>query len=76
MKTPQELLDYSISEIGSVSVGDIFLVKELFKGYEWNKYTLSTRITLGTLFLNYAQNSNTLKVLGKTKQNQQKYEKI
>lgn len=76
MKTPQELLDYSINELKNVNTGDIFLVKELFKGYEWNRYPLSIRITLGTLFLNYAQNSNILKVLDKTKQNQQKYEKL
>jgi len=74
--TPQKLLDYCITEINQLNKGDIFLVRDLFKGYEWIKYPLAIRITLGTLFMNYANNSNTVKPLVKTKQGQQRYEKL
>ena len=74
--TPQNLLDYCIDEIKHLNSGDIFSVRDLFKGYEWSRYPLALRITLGTLFLNYASNSDTVKPLEKTKQGQQRYERL
>ena len=75
--TPQNLLDYCIEEIQNLETGDTFLVRDLFKGYEWLKYPHNMRITLGTLFLNYANNSDTIKPLvKKAGQGQQRYEKL
>jgi len=75
--TPQNLLDYCIAEMNHLNEGDIFVIRDLFKGYEWAKYPLALKITLGTLFLNYASNnSDIVKPLDKTKQGQQRYEKL
>ena len=74
--TPQNLLDYCIKETKQLSTGDVFFVRDLFKGYVWSKYPLTLRITLGTLFLNYASNSGDIKPIEKARQGQQKYEKL
>ena len=47
-----ELLDEAIKELSNLEVGEIIFVRELFKGYEWNRIERSTRLLLGTLFLN------------------------
>ena len=72
----QSLLDYCIAEIEKINVGNTFLVRDLFKGYEWSNFPIAIRITLGTLFLNYANNSTIIRPLGKSAQGQQKYEKL
>ena len=74
--TPQKLLEYCISEISDLSTGEAFIVRDLFKGYEWVRLPRASRITLGTLFFNYASNCDVLKLVGKTAQGQQKYEKL
>ena len=52
MKDVNELLEEAIEEIGKLNKGEVFLVKELFKGYIWNRIPRSDRLLLGTLFLN------------------------
>jgi hypothetical protein len=71
------LLTIAQNEINNVNTGEEFLLKELFKGYEWNRIKISDRLTLGTLFLNYVNtNPNKIVPLQKTPSNQQKYKKI
>lgn len=53
MPDVNELLERAIYEIDFVEVEEIFLVKDLFKGYEWKRIPRSDRLLLGTLFLNY-----------------------
>lgn len=52
-----------------------FLVKDLFKGVDWNRIPKGNRTKLGMYFLNYVSNAgaDTIEKLGKTPQNQQKY---
>lgn len=71
------LLKQAISETKNLEVGESFLVKDLFKGYVWNRIPRNTRLLLGTLFLNVANTDYTLKikVVEKTSSNQQKYKK-
>lgn len=70
------LLDQAINETKSLFSGEIFLVKDLFKGYEWNRILLKDRLLLGTLFLNHInKNGNDVQVIEKTSSNQQKYKK-
>lgn len=72
-----DLLTIAQNEINYVNVGETFLLKELFKGYEWNRIKISDRLLLGTLFLNYANtNADKIMVLQKTSSNQQKYKRI
>lgn len=71
------LLSQAISEVNELKSGEVFLVKELFKGYEWNRIDRSSRLTLGTLFLNEVKNNHGLNVeiLDKTSSSQQRYMK-
>lgn len=55
----RDLLDSAINETQIVYSGDKFLLKDLFKGYEWNRISRSNRLLLGTLFLNHVNTSKT-----------------
>lgn len=72
-----EWLKQACNEIKHLQSGETFLVKELFKGYLWNRISKSERLTLGTLFLNYAQNDGRalIEPLGKSSANQQIYKR-
>ena len=54
-KNPNELLETAKKEIKNLDKGDTFVVKDLFKGYEWNKIDRADRLRLGVLFLSWAQ---------------------
>ena len=72
-----KLLEQAISKIDFVEAGEIFLVKDLFKGYEWKRIPRSDRLLLGTLFLNYINVVSKVVVsIEKTSSNQQQYKKV
>lgn len=74
-----DLLQIAIEETVNLEPGEKFLLKDLFKGYEWNRILRKDRLLLGTLFLNYVnskENDKCIKTVEKTSSNQQKYEKI
>ena len=72
-----KLLEQAISEIDFVETEEIFLVKDLFKGYEWKRIPRSDRLLLGTLFLNYVNVVSKVVIpIEKTSSNQQQYKKI
>lgn len=72
-----ELLDYAIIEAEKIKIDEVFLVKDLFKGYEWNRIPRKNRLLLGTLFLNYINKEKTFIIpIEKTSSGQQKYKKI
>ena len=70
-------LNYAINELTNLQSGETFLLKDLFKGYLWNRISRNDRTTLGTLFLDTVTNSPNLnvQVLGKNSANQQMYQK-
>jgi len=71
------LLDMAIKEADNLFDGEEFLVKDLFKGYEWNRIPRKDRLLLGTLFLNYVNKTNNeIIAVEKTSSNQQKYKRI
>lgn len=72
-----DLLKQAVSEADNLRVGETFLVKDLFKGYEWNRIPRKTRLLLGSVFLNAVNTDKNLKVevFEKTPSNQQKYKK-
>ncbi len=76
LSTVNELLDMARRELTNLKTGEIFLVRDLFKGYEWNRISRSDRLLLGTLFLNYIK-SNDIGVvpIEKTSSGQQRYRK-
>jgi hypothetical protein len=72
-----QLLSKAIGELQNLNHGEVFLVKDLFKGYEWNRFEKTDRLKLGILFLNAASSSPLgIEPLGKTSANQQKYKKL
>ena len=74
MATVNDLLFKAINETKKLNANEIFLVRDLFKGYEWNRISRSYRLLLGTLFLNYVHSSETqLEPIEKTSSGQQKY---
>ena len=68
----ENLFYESVNTLSYLHPGEIFTVKQLFRGFDWK------RIKLGSMFFNYANNngSSIIKPLGKTPQNQQQYEKL
>ena len=74
MPDVNEFLNTAIEETGNLNQGEVFLVRDLFKGYEWNRISRSERLLLGTLFLNYGNTSKTsIQVIEKTSSGQQQY---
>ena len=72
-----ELLELALKETENLNDGEVFLVKELFKGYEWNRIPRKDRLLLGTLFLNHINRSaGAIEVIEKTTSGQQKYKKV
>ncbi len=77
MNDVNELLEQAIKETENLNDGEVFLVKDLFKGYIWNRIPRKDRLLLGTLFLNYVNKmEGSIKVIEKTSSNQQRYEKV
>lgn len=71
-----ELLDVAIKETDNLEDGEVFLVKDLFKGYVWNRIMVKDRLLLGTLFRNYVYKGKTnLQAIEKTSSHQQQYKK-
>ncbi len=72
-----ELLKKAIEETQNLNENELFLVKDLFKGYSWNRIQRKDRLLIGTLFLHYVNhNSDYLKAITKTSSKQQQYIKI
>lgn len=71
----QDLLDYAIDSMGDVQSNEEFIVKSLFRGFEWSRISYGNRTKLGRMFYDFSQNKGAqlLKPLGKTPQNQQIY---
>lgn len=72
-----DLLEIAVKETYNLLEGEVFLVKELFKGYEWNRIAVKNRLLLGTLFLNQVHKKEFgLVAIEKTSSHQQKYKKV
>ena len=78
IKNPNDLLETAKEEIKNLDKGDMFVVKDLFKGYEWNKIARADRLRLGVLFLSWVQGDGKklLKIEEKTHSGQQSYTKL
>ncbi|MBS4195788.1 single-stranded DNA-binding protein [Lederbergia citri] len=73
-----DLLVRAIEELDNLNSGEVFLVRDLFKGYEWNRFERNDRLRLGVLFLNEIQSNGELRIeiLDKSSSHQQKYKKL
>ena len=69
-----ELLEQAVKETEEMKAGEVFLVKDLFKGYIWNRIPVKDRLLLGTLFLNHVNKlKGNLVAVDKTSSHQQRY---
>jgi len=74
MPTVNELLGKAKAELTHLIQGKVFLLRDLFKGYEWNRIFRRDRLLLGTLFLNYIKSEDIGVVpIEKTSSGQQRY---
>ena len=55
MSDVNNLLENAVMETKKVLPGEEFLLRDLFKEYEWNRISRSDRLLLGTLFLSKRQ---------------------
>jgi len=70
------LLKTAISETRNLKAGEIFLVKDLFKGYLWNRIPRGDRLLLGSMFLSYiGMHDCQITVIDKGASGQQRYQK-
>lgn len=74
----QDLFNESVNTLSDLQSGEVFIVKQLFRGFEWERIAKGNRTKLGSMFFSYANNngSSIIKPLGKTPQNQQQYLKL
>ena len=76
MLNANELLEISKEELINLNSEEIFLVRDLFKGYEWNRISRSNRLLLGTLFINHIKSTDIgIVPIEKTSSGQQRYKK-
>lgn len=76
MSNVNQLFDDAIRKTENLHEGEVFLVKDLFKGYAWNRIPRKDRLLLETLFLNWVNKTDcSLQVIEKTSSNQQRYKK-
>lgn len=74
MPNVNELLEIAKAEINKLKTDEIFLLRDLFKGYKWNRISRSDRLLLGTLFLNFIKTADTGVIpIEKTSSGQQRY---
>jgi hypothetical protein len=73
----EELLNKALLETKNLESGEIFLVRDLFKGYEWNRIERKDRVLLGIFFLNKVKSEKLdVSLIEKTSSKQQKYKKL
>ncbi|NMD72796.1 single-stranded DNA-binding protein [Bacillus sp. DNRA2] len=60
-----------------IKPGENFVVKDLFRGFEWNRISRGNRTKLGSLFISYSysEGKDLIERFGKTPQNQMMYQK-
>ena len=76
MQDLNTLLETALEEVKNLQEGETFLVRDLFKGYLWNRIPKGDRLLLGSLFLGYVNmNDCQIKEIHKGSSGQQRYMK-
>lgn len=73
----QTLFAYTREAVEELEPGEKFMVRDLFKGFQWNRIPKGLRTKLGGLFYRFVteERSEDFEPVGKTPQNQQIYKK-
>ena len=76
MQDMNTLLETALNEAKNLKEGESFLIKDLYKGYLWNRIPKGERLLLGSLFLSYvSMNDCKIIVIHKGASGQQMYMK-
>jgi len=76
MQDIHTLLETALEEAKNLKEGESFLIKDLFKGYLWNRIPKGDRLLLGSLFLSHVSlNDCQITVIHKGASGQQMYMK-
>ena len=69
------LMERALTETANLKDGEIFLLRDLFQGYEWNRISRSNRLLFGVFFLNKVNTGDLgIKAIVKSPSGQQKYQ--
>lgn len=73
-----DLFNIVTTTLPDVDEGEIFIVKDLFRGFEWKRIAKGNRTKLGSMVFAWANNAgaSVIQPLNKTPQNQQIYKKL
>ena len=77
--TLNELFNRAVDTLSEVEPGEVFIVKELFRGFEWKRIPIGNRTKLGAMVFAYAnsdEGSLLIEPLDKTEKKQQRYKKL
>ena len=74
----KDLFQIAKGIIYEIQEDEEFIVKDLFRGFEWTRIDVGNRAKLGAMFFNFSKNDDKLIIvgIGKTAHNQQKYRKL
>lgn len=75
-KKEKKLLKKAWKETKSLEIGESFILKDLFKGYKWNRLAVEQRAALGRLFLELATEKKSVEPTEKNSSSQQMYAKV
>lgn len=75
-KSEKEIVKQAWQETKKLKKDEVFLLKDLFKGYKWNRITTERRSSVGRLFLEKVNNKDSVEAIEKTASHQQKYKKL
>lgn len=75
-KDEKKIIKQAWQETKNLKEGEVFLLKDLFKGYKWNRITTERRSSLGRAFLEKVHNKNSVEAIEKTSSHQQQYRKL
>lgn len=75
-KNEEKIIKKAWQETKNLKEGEVFLLKDLFKGYKWNRLEMEMRSSLGRLFLEKVQKKNSVEAIEKTSSHQQQYRKL
>lgn len=69
------LMQLAQAELANLNQNEQFTVRDLFKGYEWNRLPMGVRRQLGNVFFAFAggAGASLISIGPKTPQNQQRY---
>lgn len=74
MPTVNDLLEIAKAELANLLPGEVFLVRDLFKGYEWNRISRSDRYSLAPCFsIIFRTDDIGIAPIEKTSSGQQRY---